>query len=194
MKSKHHIIYVPGILDDVYYAQNILVKFWIIFGVHGHCHPMPWAGSGKYEPKLSKLLDHIDKYLNQGHHVSLVGASAGASAVINAYTERNDKIESVALICAKINAPETVSEHTYKTNPAFKTSMYTLQDNLNKLKSEDKVKITNFYTPTDKTVPYSATTYPGIKEVKLPNLRHGQAIIYSLSIGSRRLIKNLRRA
>jgi hypothetical protein len=79
--KQHHIIYVPGILDDIYRVQSSLVATWRIYGVVGHCHAMPWLGDETFEPKLQRLLDAIDELSAQGHHISLVGASAGASAV-----------------------------------------------------------------------------------------------------------------
>ncbi|HEX5456277.1 MAG TPA: hypothetical protein VFW77_02820 [Candidatus Saccharimonadales bacterium] len=139
--KQHHIIYVPGILDDIYHAQSLAAATWRIHGVHGHCHPVPWAGKEKWQPKFQKLLDEIDRYRAEGHDVSLVGASAGASAVLNAYAERADSVKGLVYICAKINAPETVSRKTYAENPAFKTSLELLQKNRKRFKPEDKARM-----------------------------------------------------
>ncbi len=148
--------------------------------MRGHIHEMPWKGNGAWEPKLQRLLHEIDMLAEQGHQVSLVGASAGASAVLHAYAERKDKITGVAYLCAKINAPETVSEKTYAINPAFKTALYSLQDVLNTLTPEDKAKLHSFYSPGDHYVPYEATTVQGVAESKIAPLMHGPAIIFSL--------------
>ncbi|HET7059970.1 MAG TPA: hypothetical protein VFH99_01470 [Candidatus Saccharimonadales bacterium] len=184
MKRQHHAIYVPGILDDKLRIQSTIVATWRLYGVHGHCHEIPWAGAEAWRPKFQRLLAEIDKYHSQGHQVSLVGASAGASAVLNAYAERSDKINGLIYICAKINTPETVSQKTYDENPAFKTSLELLQANLPKLKPQDKVKMLSLYSPADGTVPYAATVIPGVKESQLPRLKHGRAILYSLSFGA----------
>ena len=192
MSSKHHIIYVPGIGDDIYRIQGFLVWWWFIYGVRGHVHEMPWTGKGEYQPKHEKLLALIDKYANQGHKVSLVGASAGASAAINAYIARRDQINSVAIICGKINEPETISESFYSRNAAFKESMYALQENLKKLTASDKSKFRNYYTPNDQVVTYVCSFMHGVQEISLRPMRHGQAIIYSVSIGARKIIKGLK--
>lgn len=189
--GQHHIIYVPGIQDDRLRGQSLLTSLWRLYGVRGHCHEMPWFGPEPFEPKMQKLLGRIDSYRAQGHCVSLIGASAGASAVINAYVQRREDISALIYICAKINAPETVSDRTYSANPAFKTSMYKLQDNLKELTSEDKAKMHSFYSPADQVVPYEATVIPGVAESRLPALRHGEAIIYSLSLGARRMLSHL---
>lgn len=169
-----------------------MVRFWWLYGVRGHCHEMPWAGEESWGPKFQRLLDEIDRYKAQGHKVSLIGASAGASAVLNAYIERRDSITGLIYICAKINAPETVSDKTYAENPAFKTSMEVLQTNLAKLTTVDKAKIHSFYSPKDGTVPYQATVIPGVAETRLPSLRHGRAILYSLSFGASGLMRFLK--
>lgn len=190
--SQHHVIYVPGILDDKYRAQSSLVASWILHGVHGHCHEMPWAGEGAWEPKFQGLLDEIDKHRKQGHLVSLAGASAGASAILNAYAARKDDITGVAYICAKINGPETVEDKTYRENPAFKTALYALQDELKKLTDEDKAKFHSFYSPADTRVPYKATVIPGVAESKLPAMRHGRAILYAIGPGAGTLLAPLK--
>jgi len=192
MKQQHHVIFVPGILDDIYHAQSALIESWRLHGVHGHCHEVPWAGPEAWEPKFQRLLDKIDKYKKQGHLVSLIGASAGASAVLNAYVERRNDITGLVYICAKINAPETVEEKTYRENPAFKTSLYALQDNLKELTPEDKAKMHSFYSPGDTRVPYEATVITGVEEIRLPALRHGRAILYGLSVGAGQLLAPLR--
>jgi hypothetical protein len=191
--KQHHVIYVPGILDDIYHAQSLAVKTWRIHGVHGHCHPIPWAGKEPWQPKLKKLLAEIDRYKAEGHEVSLIGASAGASAVINAYIERPESIKNVIYICAKINAPQTVGRKTYEENPAFKTSLELLQKNLKKLKPEDKKKMLSLYSPADQTVPYLATVIEGVEEQKLPSLRHGRAIMYCLTIGAGRMLRTIKK-
>lgn len=192
MPKQHHVIYVPGILDDIYHGQSTLIESWRLHGVHGHCHEMPWAGAEAYEPKLQRLLDEIDKHRQKGHLVSLIGASAGASAVLNAYVERRDSITGLVYICAKINAPETVEEKTYRENPAFRTSLQALQSNLKKLRAADKAKMHSFYSPGDGRVPYAATVIPGVEETILPKLRHGRAILYSLSFGAHSLLAPLK--
>lgn len=191
MKRQHHVIFVPGLGDNIW-GQGFYVRLWRLHGVHGHLHEIPWKGQGAWEPKLQRLLHEIDTYAEQGYRVSLVGASAGASAVLNAYADRKDKITGVAYICAKINAPETVSEKTYAKNPAFKTSLYALQGVLKKLTPEDTAKFHSFYSPGDNYVPYKATTVQGVSESKIFPLRHGPAIIFSLALGARQILSPLK--
>lgn len=195
MKRQHHVIFVPGLGDDIW-GQGLYVRFWRLRGIRGHIHEIPWKGHGAWESKFQRLLDEIDTYAKQGHQVSLLGASAGASAVIHAFAQRQDKITAVAYICAKINGPETVSEKAYATNPAFKTALYSLEDALKKLSNDDRARMHSFYSPGDNYVPYEATTVKGVAEDKIVPLPHGAAIIFSLIFPGKILapLKKLARA
>ena len=191
--KQHHVFYVPGILDDKFHVQSALVATWRLYGISSHTHPMPWAGDETYEPKLKRLLAAIDTRLAEGHRVSLVGASAGASAVINAFVERPEKITSLVYICGKINRPESIGQELLNKNPAFKTAMQVLQKNLRKLTADDKRAILSLYSPADTTVPHTDTQIIGVKEQPLPKLGHGWAIIYSLTVGAPTIINHLKR-
>jgi hypothetical protein len=111
---------------------------------------------------------------------------------LNAFLERKDAITGLVYVCAKINAPASVSAETYRRNPAFKTSLYTLQDNLKRLTPADKARLHSFYSPVDARTPHAATVIPGVRETKLPALRHGRAILYSLSLGASTLLHPLK--
>ena len=191
---QHHIIYVPGIGDDIFRIQSTIVKFWRLFGVRGHCHPMPWSGRGDYATKAETLVARIDEYVAAGHQVSLVGASAGASAVLNAYATRHATVNKLVYVCAKINHPETVSAATFNKNPAFKSALAVLQTNLLGFTEADKSHFHSFYSNKDGLIPYESTRIVGVKKTKLPPLRHGAAIIYSLSFGFPKLLRVLKPA
>lgn len=193
MPRQHHVIYVPGILDNIYHIQSTAVRAWRLYGVRGHCHVMPWFGQESYELKFQRLMDEIDKYLAQGYRVSLVGASAGASAVLNAFVARPNKITGVVLLCPKINGPETVSKKTYAENPAFKESLGQLQANLAKLTPRQKAdRMLLYYSPADGTIPYAGSIILGIPERRLPPIKHGRAIVYGLTFGAHSFISFLK--
>jgi predicted peptidase len=179
-----YVIYVPGILDDTYHIQGILMKTWWMYGFKPLTHEMPWAGDEPYEPKLQALIEQIDQLFLKDKKVYLVGASAGASAVLNAYIKRRHKVSGLALICPKINGPETVGDKTYAENPAFKTSMYELQKTLKLLTAEDKQKIRIYYSTNDQAIPYEGSTIDEVREDKLPAIKHGWAILYAISLGA----------
>lgn len=192
IRQKHYIIYVPGIRDDLLGIQSLLLQLWRLGGVHPVMLTMPWHGDESFKPKLSRLIAKVDDYQKQGHRVSLIGASAGASAILNAYVQRKDKINTVAYICGKINRPDTVSDRIYMRNPAFKNSLIMLQDSLMQLDAADKRKLHSFYSPADTTVPHADTIIKGVTEHRLPALTHLWAILYALSFGSGKLLHLLK--
>lgn len=191
-RQKHYVIYVPGIKDDLLWVQSLLIQTWRFYGVQPVMLTMPWVGDEAYEPKIARLIAKIDVHRQSGHEVSLVGASAGASAVLNAYIQRKDDISAVAYICGKINFPDTVAPRIYARNPAFKTSLQQLQETVRQLTTDDKIKLRSFYSPIDTTVPYSHTVIANVSETRLPRLRHMWAILYAVSFGSGGILQGLK--
>ena len=174
-------------------VQSTLIRSWRFHGVRGHCHAIPWAGEEAWQSKFQRLLDEIDEYAGQGHKVSLVGASAGASAVLNAYAERRDKVAGVGLYMCQGQCAGTVSARNLCQESGFQgSSLELLQGNLKKLTAADKAKMRSYYSPNDGTVPYATTVIKGVDETRLPALRHGRAILYSLSFGFPKLIRFLK--
>lgn len=192
MKQQHHIIYIPGIGDDRYRLQSLIVAFWRLGGVHGHCHPMPWAGQGAYGDKMKALLTEIDRYASAGHYVSLVGASAGATAALNAYVVRRSTVRGVVLLSAKLNHPETVSPHLLQKNPAFALALAATAANLKSLSVADKQRFHLFYSERDSYVPHRDSYIFGVPEHKLPTRGHGASIVFGLTIGFPKVLGVLR--
>ncbi|HVC36133.1 MAG TPA: alpha/beta hydrolase [Candidatus Dormibacteraeota bacterium] len=188
MIIRHHIIYVPGLGDDLYRLQSLAIKLWRLWGVNGHTHPMPWSSDETFDSKLARLLTEVDRYLDQGHNVSLVGASAGASAVLHAYAQRRTKIAGLVYLCGKINHPQTVSKHSYSQNPGFKQSLETLPKALEQLGTKDRSKIMSLYSIKDGSVPYRDTLIDQVLESRLPALRHPYAILWAITFGARKPI------
>lgn len=104
----HHIIYVPGLGDYKTYGQNIAIQIWRLFGFRPHYFPLFWQDVAGFKHKLDRLEKFIAGLQKSGDIVSLVGTSAGASAVLNAYVN-NMQVAGVVYICGKINHPENVS-------------------------------------------------------------------------------------
>lgn len=190
---KHDVIYVPGILDDIANIQSSLVRHWRIYGVHPHTHVMPWLGEPDYIASKLRLYRKIESLHQPGNIVTLVGASAGASAVLNAYIELPDQVSGVVLLCPKINNADNIGTKLLSKNPSFFDSMIDLNHNLDKLTAEQKTKIVSFLSPRDRMIPYEDSTIPGVRERTLPAFRHNAAIVYAISLGSRQLVRELKR-
>ncbi|HUS26472.1 MAG TPA: hypothetical protein VMY99_03940 [Nevskiaceae bacterium] len=182
--AQHHIIYVPGLSDSRADGQGLATKAWVLYGVKGHCLRMHWADGEPFAPKLQRLLDTIDELAAAGHTVSLVGASAGASAVLQAFAARKDTVAGVVCICGKIQHPETVRDAVYAENPAFMQAMKRLSTSLHSILPADRARILSIHPRADNSVPPEDTIIEGAVEKTIPTSGHARSIFYALTVGA----------
>jgi dienelactone hydrolase len=193
LMTAHHVIYVPGLGDHRTKTQRLAPQYWQVFGVKGHCFLMQWRDQEPFASKLERLLSKIDELAADGHKVSLVGASAGASVVLVAYAARLDKVSGVVCICGKINHPETVGPERFLENPAFKDSLARLQEVLPKLGPRDRARILSLHPLYDGTVPVADTIIPGARKGVIPAIGHALGILVALVFVAPVFIRFLRR-
>lgn len=179
--QKHHVIYVPGIGDSRSLGQDKGIEWWRLLGVHGHYHPVGWNGDEPFEPKLKRLLAQIDSYTEAGDNVSLLGFSAGASAVLNAFAKRRDAVTSVICVSGKLNRPSGASNY-FQQNPAFKESLFLLQHNLESLSEADKRRILTLNPLLDSVVPLQDAVIPGVKRWRTFSFSHVMSIAVTLTL------------
>jgi len=189
--NKLHVIYVAGLGDNRSYGQAIAIKLWRVFGVHGHYHAIGWS-EGDFTPKLEKLLVEIDDYVARGHQVALLGFSAGASAVLNAFSARKDTIAAVVCISGFIqeNRMTDTSQWRHRT---FAESVALLHANLKTFTIQDKRHILTVYPAQDKRVSHTDATVSGVNEIRTPAKGHVQSIAYALTIGAFSISKYMKK-
>jgi hypothetical protein len=190
-KMARHVIYVPGLGDHRTYGQPIILKWWRLFGVKAHYHAIGWQSDEPFDMKLSRLVGLVDSLYEKYGSVSMVGVSAGASAVLNAFAERKN-ISSIVCICGKINNPQAVGKIVYDKNPPFKTSLALLQKNLTRLSNPERSRIMSIHPLDDKTVPPKDTLIKGALEITIPTKGHIFSIYYSLMFKTLTFCKFLR--
>jgi hypothetical protein len=154
---------------------------------------MRWADKEPWEPKFNRLLNRIDALVTDGKVVGLIGASAGASAVINAYAARKDSVLGCGLIAAKVNRPDFIGKHIQRENPAFVESVKACQVALKSLSSADRRRILNRYALADETVYKPDSRIPGADNHILPSIGHALTIASQITLGIRGFIKFFRR-
>lgn len=182
MVKKHHLIYVPGIGDYRAYGQDRAIRFWRVFGIEGHYHPVMWLGQEPFEPKLNRLLAEVDSYLAAGDSVSLMGFSAGASAVLNAFARRRRQLTAVVCVSGKINRPHATAAHYFRRNPSFRDSLLLLQDTLGTFTEEDRAKFLTLNPMIDPVVPYKDAVIPGVKRWRTLAFSHTMSIFVALTL------------
>jgi dienelactone hydrolase len=182
---QHYVIYVPGLGDQRYKGQALLISTWRLWSVRPVLMRMEWDKGDAFAPKLQRLLDKIDELHAGGHKVSLVGASAGAGAAINAFAARKDTISAVVCISGKINHPEGIGDSYHKRNPAFVDSAYAVQASLDRLDFEtDRTRIQSRYAIFDETVPTRDSEVVGGHNKTVPSIGHAITIATQLLFGA----------
>jgi len=190
----HHVIYVPGLGDHRTYGQDMAIQLWRLFGLVPHYFPLGWATRDGFDVKLGWLLERIDSLRRQGHTVSLVGVSAGASAALAAYAAR-PQLVGVVCICGKIQRPERVQPITYQNNPDFEESMQRVATNLRKLQQRGQLEnIMSIHPLRDRTVALEDTKIVGTTEKTIPAWSHASGIFVGVLFGAPIIAKFLHSA
>jgi pimeloyl-ACP methyl ester carboxylesterase len=189
---KHHVIYVPGLGDHRPYGQPLIISFWRLYGLSPHYHAVGWADSEAFTPKLKRLIELIDSIKTADNKVSLVGVSAGASAVLTAYCMSPDKINGVVCISGKIQNGDAVGEQAYIRNPAFREAMAGLPEVLAELGANERKRIMSIHPIKDRTVPPSDTIITGALEKRVWAYGHIQSIFYCLLFSGRTIANFLK--
>lgn len=177
---RHHVIYVPGLGDSRTYGQDNAIENWKKYGLRTHYFPMRWADKEKFGTKLKRLLAKMDELSQKGDLISLVGVSAGASTVLNAYAKR-PKVHGVVLIGGKVQSPHTIGQKTFDENPAFKDSVFMVADSLKLLGPKKVSRIMSIHPLYDGRVPVADTRIPGAVEKTVPVVGHMFGIFYVIA-------------
>lgn len=172
-------IYVPGLGDHRTLGQDKAVEDFSKYGLDITYHAVGWA-HGNFDTKLKNLHKLIDELHDGADEIVLMGASAGAGAVLNAYQHNKEKVRAVICISGKIQNPDNVSEKIYEHSPAFKQSLDMLQNTLASLTTEDKAKILTTHAFYDMLIPAKETRIPGTKAITIPIIGHVPGIILTL--------------
>lgn len=185
MNNNHYVIVVPGLGDEtikIKWATN----HWRKFGLKPVIHNIWWKkGKKHFKPKLQKLLKLIDRLSKNGDKVSLVGASAGSSAVLNAYVARKKKIYKVVSVCGRLRHGEEKGFRSFesRTNSslAFRESILMFEKNEKSLTKNERKKIMTIRAIFDELVPDDTAYIKGVTNKKIKSIEHMLSIWMSLS-------------
>lgn len=193
MQKVHRVIFVPGLGDDTK-LLNWSVRNWKKYGLEPVVHSVGWRdGGNSFEPKLQRLLSLIDEFVEQGNLVSLVGTSAGGSAVLNAFIQRKDSIHKVVNVCGRLKVGPTSGLRSFQSktqsSPAFAESVKLCESGIKSLSKSDLKKIMTIHAMFgDELVPSETTIIHGAINQKVPTPEHMLSIASALTIFSKSLI------
>jgi predicted peptidase len=182
----HHVIYLPGVGDhqNAQIQINALRK-WNKFNLETHYLHINWNDNESFKSKLYNVIKIIDELYETDEYISLVGASAGASMAINAYSARKDKINAVVLICGKINNPQTLGDGYKNRNPRLLESVSASSENSKNLTRADKSKMITLLPIYDGVVELNDGWIEGVKNKTMFSVFHAIAIYLSISLYKR---------
>jgi len=195
MSKEHHVIYVPGLHDQHPINKNLtrfVPLFWKPYGFQGHIVAPHWEEGKEFAPKLKRILAKIDELADQGHIVSLIGQSAGGSAVMNAYSERRNMINGVVDVTGRLREGENVSpslEVAARSSPAFAESVLLFErKNEPTLSNQDRKKIMTIRPFWDEVVPATTVPLEGATNLVAPIPEHSIGGIAMCTIFAKRIL------
>lgn len=194
--KNHSLIFVPGLGNDVKKIQ-LITRFWQKFGFKIIIHPFGWHDDNQdFNLKLKKLIQIIDAEKQNGNSVSLIGMSAGASAVLNAFLERREIIDHVVSVCGRLKTGTQIGFRSFesrtKSSHVFAESVKNIELREGEFNVEDRAKILTISAGFgDELVPADTSTIDGARNVKIPMIEHMLSIGSALTIFSRQIINFL---
>lgn len=191
--NQHVVLYVPGLGDRNLSGRQSLLRFWSYRSVSIEICPMNWTVDEAWQTKLSRLIDWISHYHDEGRQVSIVGESAGATAVIQALQLQPDKLKAVILLCGKSQYPNRVAQYRYKQNPALYDALVGSDAAVHKLTEMHKQKILNLHPLFDPVVPVPETKISGVKNSTMPMIGHATSIVFANTLWSWRIVRFIKK-
>lgn len=183
-KNKHVAIVVPGLKDQIP-IHELLTALWPLWGITPVVHKMNWHDGESFDRKLDGLVRRIDMLGAKYENVSLVGASAGASAALNAYIKRKTKIHRVVNVCGRLRAKtnrgiDDFEKRTSSSN-SFRQSVLTVSAGVAELTAADCKKIRCIYPFFgDELVPKDTCILEGAENIAIPTGEHMISIGFAM--------------
>ncbi len=197
LSKMHYVFFVPGLGGETS-VFRLAVQSWKRLGFIPIIHDVGWKdGEEKFGPKLEKLLSRIDTIHANGGIISLIGTSAGGSAVLNAFSQRTEKIHRIVNICGRLRAGNSVHptlENASKKSNSFKESVMMFETNEPNLTNDERKKIMTIRSLFDETVPLSTISVHGAHNIQIVSVEHNLSIALAMTVYINETISFLREA
>ena len=191
----HKIILIPGLGDETKYTR-FGTRWWKMRGLDVVVFPVGWQdGDRHFAPKFQRMLELVDEMVKNGDTVSLIGLSAGGSAVLNVFAARKNVIHRVITIGARNRVGTYTGANSFEnrthTSPAFAESIEQAEKIEKKFSVEDRKKIMTIRPIYDEVVPARTAVIQGAKNMMFPTVEHVNSIMSALTIYSKVIISFL---
>lgn len=188
------VIFVPGLgdrLPPLVHLQREALRAWRALGVRTTMFRVRWSSDATFEERLDRLDAMVERYERRGERVALMGASAGAGAVLAAYARRRS-IVAVVIIAGKFIEPEDIIAPVLEHNAPFAQSLATVPRLLEQLGPDDRARILSLRSARDGVVDDEDTLLEGAVNETMRVVGHVIAIGYALVFQARRVVRFLR--
>jgi dienelactone hydrolase len=190
------VIFVPGLgdrLPPLVHLQPEALRTWRALGVRTAMFRVRWSSDASFQDRLDRLDEMVERYEQRGERVALMGASAGAGAVLAAYARRRS-IVGVVIIAGKFLDPDDVMPPVLEHNAPFAQSLSTVPKLLEELGPDDRARILSLRSARDGVVDDEDTLLEGAVNETMRVVGHVVAIGYALMFRARRVVRFLREA
>lgn len=191
-KDRHAVIVVPGLGDQKIFHQ-LLTQSWRNYGLTVFVHPMMWYQGKTFRPKLQGIVHLIDSLTKTFTYVSLIGTSAGGSAVLNAFLARKNTVHRVIVICARLRPGQHRGLRSFerRTNksPAFRQSVLAFSKREHLLTEKDRMKIMTVRARfSDELVPADTAILRGATNITIPTVEHMLTGVFALTLFKKKIL------
>lgn len=179
--SKGKLIVIPGLGDRVKLTELMARQLNMDFEVIR----MSWNDRSDFDSKLKKIIQKIDAATKEGRTVIGLGISAGGSAILNAFVERQENMIKVINVCGRLRAGEdvfTTLDEASKSSPSFRQSVLMFERNENKLSLEARSRVLTIRPLIDPVVPGSTVTVEGAVNAQIISLGHVLSIALAMTL------------
>lgn len=177
------IIYVPGLFDHVKWVdalQRRALKGWEKHGATTEVFLAGWKDDSDFDPRLDALCERIEQLAEQGLEVSLVGASAGATAVVGALHRLPQHVKAAVIICGKVHRPHIIPEFVLDELEVFDDALDDTQVALAELTEDERSKLVSMRSMFDAIVPPKDSIVRGAQNIRMPIIGHLAGIGFGL--------------
>lgn len=190
--STHHtVIIIPGLGDGVA-LMELATRHWRTRGLNTLVYSVGWRDDERsFTPKLTRLLELIDTLHESDKRVSLVGTSAGGSAVLNAFIERQDAVHRVINVCGRLRVGPTKGLWAFdaktKSSPAFADSVTMCETHQNTMQENSLKRVMTVVPLFDEIVPKETVGLQGAHNRIFPSIGHVTSIALLMTLFSSQL-------
>lgn len=190
-----NLFIIPGIGYTVDWIKFLTRNWEKEYGIEPHVVDFVWmAESDKFPLRFERMGKYLDEDIKESKDISLLGISAGGSAVVNLFYPRKDKIKKVITVCGRVHDPNVrkMWNHKPEVLGVYEESVKLCETNLDKLTSQDKKRILTIRPLYDEVVPTKTMTIEGAVNERILAAQHMVSISLALSLYSKTIVDFLK--